>query len=325
MATTHMDPFTDPENHDPEGPLPAEERCPQGTVKRPTRFLLLADIHANREALQAVLQDARGCYDAIWFLGDVVGYGPRPVECVQFLKVCVRRRWKAGNHEVFAAGLLRPGSPVRPTENMRFTDGKHKEILEQTAPRLWAWLKKGLMEERIKPIYRRCRDVDLVLAHANLLDHTESYLYPDDTLNLLENLEHARKMTGGQESRSCWVAIGHSHMVFLAQRTSNGVELLPVRYREKISLRNGAYVINPGSVGQPRDGDPRASYAILDVKGQTVEFRRVDYPVQKVQRELQRQGYPQDLVETLSTGRRNGVTEHFERVYQATEEGLQPR
>jgi diadenosine tetraphosphatase ApaH/serine/threonine PP2A family protein phosphatase len=293
--------------------------------KRPRRLLLLSDIHANWEALTAVLQDARGRYEAIWFLGDIVGYGPWPVECVRFLKTCVGQRWRVGNHELCLAGLIPPEAPFQPTENMQWTNRRHREALQQQ-PRLWSWFKRVITEKRATPLCRQYGDASLVLAHANLDDYIGTYLYPDDHFNLLNNVRQAEKMGKAPKRKACWIILGHSHMVFLARRASEALELLPIRYGEEIPIGDGAYVINPGSVGQPRDGDRRASYAILDIGKRTVEFRRVGYDVRKVVRELQRQGYPQNLQETLAKGRREGVTWRFEEAYQrVSEEELRPR
>jgi hypothetical protein len=100
----------------------------------------------------------------------------------------------------------------------------------------------------------------------------------------------------------------------------NEVKLLPIVYGNPIPIRDGVYLINPGSVGQPRDGDNRAAYAILDVVNGTITYHRIAYDVVRVLIEMQDDRYPEVLVERLGTGRIRD-TEHFENVYKQLDEG----
>jgi len=265
---------------------------------RPRRFLLLADIHANWHALVAVLRQARENYDAIWFLGDIVGYGPRPVECVRFLKQYISRtrRWRAGNHDLGLMDRLDSvGSPYKSSARARWTWERHRQILQE-APPLWHWFQRVATMSRAKPALRRYGAFGQLFVHANPLDWIGDPPYPDERFNILAHFREAQRLLGAHHHGTIWLITGHTHMVCLARLNagSSNVELLPISYGVPIGIRNACCLINPGSVGQPRDGDRRAAYAIADVLERSVTYHRVDYDVVAVQREMQH-----EFVETI--------------------------
>ena len=290
--------------------------------RRPRRFLLLSDIHANWHALTAVLRHARGRYDAIWFLGDIVGYGPRPLECVRFLKryVSPTRRWRAGNHDLGASGKL---DGVEDTYKLgplaRWSGKQHRRILQGT-PRLWRWFQRAMVMSRAEPALRSYGGFGQLLVHANPVDLVGDYLYPDERFNIQHHFEMLQEASGAHD-RGAWLLVGHTHMVCLARLNvgSGEAEPLPISYGEPIDVQDTCYLINPGSVGQPRDGDRRAAYAILDVREGCVTYHRVEYDVVAVQREMQQEGYPDVLVERLETARIQH-TQYFDDVYERVPE-----
>ena len=295
--------------------------------RRPRRFLVLADIHANWHALVAVLRHARGRYDAIWFLGDIVGYGPRPVECARFVKqfVSPTRRWRAGNHDLGLLGRLDSvGSPYKSSDTARNTWKKHRQIL-QKVPSLWHWFRQAVTMSRAKPTPRRYGSLGQLFVHANPVDWIGDPPYPDERFNILTHFRAAGKLLGAHH-RTIWLIVGHTHMVCLARLKVNSlnVELLPISYGEPIEIRDAYYLINPGSVGQPRDGDRRAAYAIIDVREGRVTYHRVDYDVVAVQREMQLQKSPDVLVERLWTAWIRD-TQFFDAVYERVPENKPER
>lgn len=286
------------------------------------RILLLADIHANWHALTAVLQHAQNQYDSIWFLGDAVGYGPRPVECVRFLQeyLSYRGRWLCGNHDAGTVEEFREQVFTSiPSEDALWTWRKHEQDLQKEAMALYEWFKEAVCPQRARPVERRYGNFTQIFVHGNLVDYVESYLFPYDRGALIENLSKLKKW------KNAWLLTGHTHMVSLIRfdPTDKKPEWLPLTYGESIPLAEGIYLINPGSVGQPRDGDWRAAYAILDVEHSTVTFHRVPYDVQRVQGEMQRAGYPFRLIERLWTAR-TPETERFEQIYRRDQNGMYP-
>lgn len=347
------------------------------------RILLLSDIHANWHALVAVLRHARKQeYDTTWFLGDIVGYGPRPIECVQFFRQALSRkgRWVVGNHDLHVAAcrdedkdvkdFLGIGpitettdEPRRPVlENLLdnvqgvskkgyggregreltvvrhwheddrklsyltiITDELHRQSLESfpADPDLWEWFRQAISSKRVGPVIREYGNFRQVFVHADPRPNNQTgpYLNPYDEFLLRNCLSYLYTRLRRWEKIPTWLLVGHTHMVCLVHQRSpeDRIELLPIPYGEPISIAaEGVYSINPGSVGLPRDGDPRPSYAILDVEEGTVTFFRVDYDIIDVQMELRDDTYPKELEEQLGTGSFL-KTYRFERVYRRME------
>jgi predicted phosphodiesterase len=293
-------------------------------LPQPSRILLLADIHANWHALVSVLKDAQGRYDATWFLGDVAGYGPRPMECVRFLRehLGFRGGWVIGNHDSGVVKEYRQVLPAgTPSQEALWTWERHREELEEESAELYKWYKEAVAPPMASPVKQKYGSGVQVFVHANLVDFVGDYSWPDNYRNRL--LEDLRELTS---EGNAWLLTGHTHMVNLIRfHPDRGrLEWLPITYGQSIDLAQGIYSINPGSVGQPRDGDRRAAYAILDVEHSAVTFYRVEYDVQRVQGEMQRAGYPDILIERLWTARIPETRKHFDNVYRREQGGLSP-
>jgi len=242
------------------------------------RYLVLSDIHANLAAFQAVLQDAPP-FDRIWCLGDVIGYGPEPNECVELLRQyehdCV-----AGNHDWAALGRL-------DTDDF---NPDARRALDWTRASLDA---AGLTYLRQLPTVLAFDDFTLV--HGSPRQPVWEYI-----------LYAAMAAANFEYLDTSYCFVGHTHApIIFEETTHNGVASavawLPA-YDEPIELPAGRLIINPGSVGQPRDSDPRASYLILDTDARTFLFRRVEYPVELTQQRMYKLGLPMRLAARLSNG-----------------------
>ncbi len=238
------------------------------------RIAVLSDIHGNLPALEAVL-DALHPFDAVWQLGDVVGYGPQPDEVVARLEaehaVGVR-----GNHDSASLGEL-------PVET--FNDDARTAV-EWTATRIDAATRRWL---EALPM----RDVDdpFTLVHASPRDPNWEYVYSAGI---------ARANLDWFTTTHCLV--GHTHVPLVFRVLPSGVETLRPQAGTRLSLDGGRMVVNPGSVGQPRDGDPRASAALLDTEAQTIEWVRVAYPIERVQQLMAQVDLPVRLIARLQFG-----------------------
>ena len=239
------------------------------------RYALLSDIHGNLEALEAVLAHAASRADAVLVLGDVVGYGADPVACLE--RVAERAQSVvAGNHEHGVAGLL----------DLDWFNDRARVALEWTRRRLdrdhLAWLST-------RPLVAELDDATLV--HASP-DRPAEWDY-------LVSAEDGYEVFGAFATRVCFV--GHSHRAGVWSVGSSGRAHEP-RTRA-IELEAGRrYLVNVGSVGQPRDGDPRASYAVWDLGARRVTIERVPYDLPTAQRKILRAGLPRFLADRLPIG-----------------------
>lgn len=218
---------------------------------------LLSDVHANLVALEAVLADLPAV-DAIWVMGDTVGYGPDPADTLALLRER-GARIVAGNHDrAVATGLgLELFNPV----------ARQAALLHR------AWLgaeERDLLAEL--PITLRPAD-GYEICHGSPRDPLWEYVFDARTA--------AQAMAATATRRWC---VGHTHV--------------PAVFRG----RDGKLMINPGSVGQPRDGDPRSAYALLDIASAAVRFRRVEYDVPEIQRRMRARKLPESLADRLSFG-----------------------
>ncbi|HUO76563.1 MAG TPA: metallophosphoesterase family protein [Thermodesulfovibrionales bacterium] len=239
------------------------------------RYAVISDVHANLEALEAVLRDInkRGI-DEFLFLGDAVGYGPNPNECVELL----RKNCKillAGNHDWAAIGL---------TDIQYFNEYAKAAIL---------WTREVLTPESRKfietlPVTKNIKRGNMLLVHSTPKD-PEAWHY---LLTLWDAEVNFHYFT----HRVCM--IGHSHLPFVIERVPSG-EMITYKSEARLG-KNERYIINAGSVGQPRDRDPRACYAIFD--DDTLEFVRLEYAIEKTQKKMRDAGLPLTLIERLSKG-----------------------
>jgi predicted phosphodiesterase len=241
------------------------------------RHLILSDIHSNLEALDAVLAEAQGTYDRILCCGDVVGYGADPDAVTawarQNVDVIIR-----GNHDKACAGLedLEWFNPVARTSALW--------TMAHMEPANLEWL-RGLPQGPIE-------EAGLVLGHGSPLDEDEYLISELDA-------EQIRPYLEGR----IWV-FGHSHMQggFMCHR--NGVQRIRRMAPETLQLEAGqSWLINPGSVGQPRDGDPRAAWMLWDSDKRLVTFSRTLYDVRGAQKKILDAGLPEMLALRLEAGK----------------------
>lgn len=219
---------------------------------------LLADIHGNCPALEAVLADAPAV-DMWLCMGDVVGYYPDVNEVCRIL-MDIRAMVVRGNHDAYVTGQLIPDQAKR---EIYRTDWSRAHL----QPEYLHWL--GVLPVEIKFCYK---STQITIRHASPWDE-ETYLYPDSPLLKKIELE-----------RDHFFLFGHSHY--------------PMR-----TQANEGYLINPGSVGQPRDYKPAPSYAIFNLISGIVEHRRVEYDVAAYQKRLAESGWPEQVISILSRSR----------------------
>ena len=245
------------------------------------RFLVLSDIHANFTALAAVLDAVPDRWQRVLCLGDLVGYGPDPNEVtdrVRALQPSIVR----GNHDKAVAGLA------------------DLEDFNPAAQLSARWTQTQLREENLqylKQLPQGPMAADgLTLAHGAYRDEDEYVFAP------------AQAMAGLQESPTMVTLFGHTHYQggFSHHDGRIGViQLRPEPGANFAALRldpGTRYLLNPGSVGQPRDGDPRAAFVIADLAHQVIEFWRVPYDVTAVQQRMRAAGLPPSLIERIATG-----------------------
>lgn len=239
------------------------------------RYAILSDIHGNLEALDAVLADAASRADLVLCLGDVVGYGADPVACIE--RVADRAQAiVAGNHEHGVAGLL----------DLGWFNARARAAAEWTRERLdddhRAWLAS-------RPLVHEIDDATLV--HA-------SPASPADW-EYLVSAEDGYEAFGAFATRLCFV--GHSHCPGVWSIGSSG----PHQDTGTVDVeleRGRRYLFNVGSVGQPRDRDTRAAYAVWDVEEHRVSIRRVPYDVERARQKILAAGLPRPLADRLSLG-----------------------
>jgi diadenosine tetraphosphatase ApaH/serine/threonine PP2A family protein phosphatase len=238
------------------------------------RIAVLSDIHGNLPALEAVLSDLQP-YDALWQLGDICGYGPQPDEVVERLAsegaLGVR-----GNHDSAAIGQL---------DTDAFNDDARAAI-EWTAGHITQTTRDWLSQLPLRSV-----DEPFTLVHGSPRDPTWEYVYSGSV---------ARANMDAFVTQRCLV--GHTHIPALFRQRNGRVEAVQVTPGRAYELGAERAIINPGSVGQPRDGDPRASALIIDSAAQTLEWRRVEYPIAAVQVRMAQLGLPRRLVARLEFG-----------------------
>ncbi|HEU5477604.1 MAG TPA: metallophosphoesterase family protein [Gaiellaceae bacterium] len=240
------------------------------------RVAVVSDIHSNLHALEAVLAaiDAEAP-DELWCLGDLVGYGPRPNECCAAIAdradVCL-----GGNHDL----------AVRGTIDLSEFGG------EAGIAATWT---RGVLEPEAQELLDRLEPEGaahgVALYHGSARDPIWEYVLSDGTA--LATLELAS---------SPLVLVGHSHVALRVVQSGGELDGGVAAADTELELADVRALLNPGSVGQPRDGDPRAAYLLLDLDEQRASFRRVEYDVALTQREMREAGLPEMLAARLEVG-----------------------
>ncbi|MCM8800438.1 MAG: metallophosphatase family protein [Candidatus Omnitrophica bacterium] len=240
------------------------------------RYGIFSDVHANLEALKAVLcAYKKENIDIYLCIGDVVGYGADPNECVELVKKTAMIT-VAGNHDWASVDLF----PV--------------DYFNPQAKQAILWTKDNLSEqsryflESLKPVYK---NKDLILVHGTLENPAEfDYMLDGYTANVTFQL---------MDTHLCFV--GHSHIagIFIQDQAKR------IYYQEVNHLKledKSKYIINVGSVGQPRDGNPSSAYCIYDTDKKEIFIKRVDYDIQTAYTKILTAGLPKSLAERILVG-----------------------
>ena len=238
------------------------------------RIALLSDIHSNLPALDAVLEAATDV-DAIWHLGDVVGYGPDPDGVVARLRERDATGVR-GNHDAAACG------------------GPEIDWFNPDARRAMEWTRTALSDDTrawLEALPERRTEAGCDLVHGSPRDPLWEYVTSIGVAR--ENLRLLDAPIGLH---------GHTHVPVAWVEDGDAVELVRGRAGRLLEIGDRRVLVNPGSVGQPRDGNPDASFAILDLEARTVEWRRTRYDVGAVQAAMRAAGLPGSLVSRLSSG-----------------------
>jgi predicted phosphodiesterase len=241
------------------------------------RIGVVSDVHSNARALRAVL-DSIGSVDVLWQLGDVVGYGPDPDEVTSLLRDA-RAVGVRGNHDAAVLGDVSTAE----------FNGAARSAVEWTqahaAPETMVYL--AALPERLAP-----NGLDGTLVHGSPRDPIWEYLV---------SVWRAEDNLDAFDSRFCLV--GHSHVPAVFRSRRGHAQEVYVEPERPMPLGVDRAFLNPGSVGQPRDGDPRASYMVLDTEADTATWHRVRYDVKATQVDMLRRGLPRFLAERLGDGR----------------------
>ena len=246
------------------------------------RYLVLSDIHANLEALDVCLVEAsaRG-YERTLVLGDIVGYGPNPNEVIERVQALEPVAIVRGNHDKVACG-------IEPPEGFN-TVAKDAALwtLAALAPNHLAWL-------AALPVGPILVDPVIEICHGSPFDE-DVYIF--DELDVIRALKVS-------ERPLC--LFGHTHYSVTWELSTDAADTIGLSAMRDLplTLRDGfKYLVNPGSVGQPRDGDARASYAIVDTDRRHVEVIRLEYPIEQTQAKILTSGLPGVLAKRLGLGR----------------------
>jgi predicted phosphodiesterase len=238
------------------------------------RIAVLSDIHSNLVALDAVLA-AIGTVDAIWHLGDVVGYGPEPDGVVARLED-VNAIGVRGNHD--AAGL----------------GGPEIDWFNPDARRAMEWTKSAIGDETrswLRTLPERRTEQGVAMVHGSPRDPTWEYI---------TSVPVARANFGALTTRLG--LFGHTHVPAAFREDDGRVEHISPVHGSELELGAGRFLVNPGSVGQPRDGDPAASYLVLDTDRERCRWERVEYDIASVQAAMADAGLPPPLAVRLAFG-----------------------
>ena len=245
------------------------------------RYLILSDMHANWHAFEAVLRRARRKrIDAVLVLGDLVGYGAAPNQVVEAVRKLGPRLFTVrGNHDKVVSGIDTGAN------------------FNQTALTAAQWTTTRLTPANLRYV----RDLPqgpiqiepgLAICHGSPLDE-DTYVFSDvDAWEIFSNFQMSVTF------------FGHTHIpsLFSLEGRMLGVRALRGRTGTVYLQPNGRYLVNPGSIGQPRDRDPRASYMTYDSERRIVRWHRIEYPIAEAQRRIRKAGLPGSLADRLAVG-----------------------
>jgi len=245
------------------------------------RYLVLTDVHANLEALDSCLADARARgFDRSLVLGDIVGYATNPNEVIERVQALEPAAIVRGNHDKVACGIEQ-------------ADGFN--VVARSAA---VWTLTALTPEHLEWLRALPRGPIIV---DDLIEICHGSPFDEDAY-ISDDLEAIRALKSSQRPLCLF---GHTHhaVTFELARGADSATL-SARHDMQIPLLDGfKYLVNPGSVGQPRDGDARAAYAIVDSDRRLVELFRLDYAIEETQAKILKVGLPEVLAQRLGVGR----------------------
>ena len=240
-------------------------------------ILIVSDVHANLVAFEAVIE-AAGDVDQIWNLGDIVGYGPKPRECVDRIIGLSPAASLIGNHDWAAIGRLQ------------------LDEFNPVARYATYWTTAQLSAEHMKYLEglpNRVIENDWMLVHASPRHPIWEYVYTPKVA--AENFELF-------DAPVCF--LGHSHVqLFISESMAlAGDSPIQPADGDTLVIDSGRFIVNPGSVGQPRDNNPDAAFALYDPETRVVTFRRTPYDIEKTQAQMETAGLPRPLITRLALG-----------------------
>ncbi len=240
------------------------------------RVAVLSDVHGNLHALERVLAEIeREQPDEVWSLGDVVGYGPRPNECCDAVSGRADVSL-AGNHDLGVLGSI------------------DLEDFSEDAAESARWTREHLSaaaRSYLEPLEPTAVRDGAELFHASPRDPVWDYILTGEAVVAALELTTAPL-----------VLVGHSHVPIAILESAGSLDGGVAEDGHEVDLGRGRWLLNPGSVGQPRDGDPRAAFLLLDLGRGQATFRRIDYQVEATQAEIREAGLPDALAERLARG-----------------------
>ncbi len=241
------------------------------------RYGFFSDVHANLEALKACIIDFRSeKLDKLYFLGDAVGYGPNPDECVKLINDIAEVKLM-GNHDYAALGLM------------------ETEYFNQYAAESMGWTKNSISKKTIEIMsdFELTHAIDRMLLVHSSPREPENWHYILDMEDAEENFEFFTE-------KMC--LLGHTHRPYIVYKSESGEAVLSKEAEINIEEEH-RYLVNIGSVGQPRDGDPRSCYLIYDSDTESIKLKRVQYDVKSTQKVMAKIGLPEYLIDRLAVGR----------------------
>lgn len=240
------------------------------------KVLLLSDIHGNLEALEAVLSESeKHKWKEIWFLGDLAGYGPETDKCFRLLQL-YNLVYIPGNHDLYLAGKLSRNVFSREALQALLLTGSN--------------VKKDFLDI-LKAIPAMQKRKGITLVHGSPLNPSTDYiLFEDEAIEAFDSFR----------GRCC--LYGHTHRQGYFLKSGNTISWNIPEIGEPLCYKGVRVLVNPGSVGQPRDKDPRAAWAIMDLKKKEIQFYRTAYDIEKTQAKMKAIGSSDFLINRLERG-----------------------
>ena len=243
------------------------------------KALIVSDIHSNLEAFESVISDAedRGGFDEMWSLGDLVGYGPDPGAVIELLRQ-FKHKAVVGNHDLASIDKL------------------SLEAFNPDAKEANIWTAGRLTDDQMEYLDLQPKKLEFgefCLVHGSPRDPVWEYVVSNSAA--VASFNHF-------DTQRCLV--GHSHIPFICRpKTADLTEFRAPALDDAVPLNNDRMIINPGGVGQPRDGDPRASYAVYDSVDETITHHRTEYDISTTQEKMREHELPEFLIDRLTYGR----------------------